>query len=63
MSETYNHYYSAIRFVYKKILKLYWDEDEISRMKRNWALSVVLSKDEINLVLCLQKSTRIRVYN
>lgn len=32
MPETYNHYYSAIRFMYKRILKLYWDEDEISRM-------------------------------
>lgn len=44
MPETYNHYYSAIRFVYKRILKLYWDEDEISRMKRDRALPVILSR-------------------
>ena len=29
MPETYNHYYGALRFMYKRILKLNWDEDEI----------------------------------
>ena len=57
MPETYNHYYSAIRFMYKRILKLYWDEDEISRMKRDRALPVILSKDEINSILDATKKS------
>lgn len=58
MPETYNHYYSAIRFMYKRILKLYWDEDEISRMKRDRALPVILSKDEINSILDATKNLK-----
>lgn len=58
MPETYNHYYSAIRFMYKRILKLYWDEDKIARMKRDRALPVVLSKDEINSILDATKNLK-----
>ncbi len=32
--ETYNHYHSGIRFFYKKVLKMNWDDDDIPRMKR-----------------------------
>ena len=35
LPETYNHYYGALRFMYKRVLKLNWDEDEIPRMKRD----------------------------
>ena len=27
--ETYNHYHSGIRFFYKKVLKMNWDDDDI----------------------------------
>ena len=47
MPETYNHYYGALRFMYKRILKLNWDEDEIPRMKRDRSLSTILNKNEI----------------
>lgn len=29
--ETYNHYHSGIRFFYKKVLKMNWDDDDIPR--------------------------------
>ena len=29
MPETYNRYYGSLRFMYKRVLKLNWDEDEI----------------------------------
>lgn len=28
--QTYNHYYSSIRFFYKRILKQNWDEDDMA---------------------------------
>ncbi len=34
MPETYNHYYGALRLMYKRVLKLNWDEDEIPGMKQ-----------------------------
>lgn len=49
--ETYNFYYSGLRFLYKRILKQNWDEDDIPRMKRDRPLPVVLSKEEINAIL------------
>ena len=41
MPETYNHYYGALRFMYKRVLKLNWDEDEIPRMKRDRTLDIL----------------------
>ena len=29
MPQTYNYYYAALRFMYKRVLRLNWDEDEI----------------------------------
>ena len=49
--QTYNHYLSAIRFLYKRILKIYLDEDDFPRMKKNIHLPVVLSKDEVEALL------------
>ena len=49
--ETYNFYYSAIRFFYKKVLKLYWDEDELPRMKKDRTLPAVLTFEEINAII------------
>ena len=51
MPETYNHYYGALRFMYKRILKLNWDEDEIPRMKRDRSLPTILNKNEIDSLL------------
>ena len=51
MPETYNHYYGALRFMYKRVLKLNWDEDEIPRMKRDRSLPTVLTKKEIEAIL------------
>ena len=44
---TYNHYHSGIRFFYKKVLKMNWDDDDIPRMKRDRSLPIVLTKAEI----------------
>ena len=49
--ETYNHYHSGIRFFYKKVLKMNWDDDDIPRMKRDRKLPAVLTKAEISTIL------------
>lgn len=49
--QTYNHYLSAIRFLYKRLLKIYLDEDEFPRMKNDIHLPTVLSRDEIEAIL------------
>ena len=58
MPETYNHYYGALRFMYKRVLKLNWDEDEIPRMKRDRSLPTVLAKEEIEAILDTTKSLK-----
>ena len=49
--ETHNHYRSAIKFFYKKVLKAVWDDDTVPAMKRERNLPAVLSRDEINAIL------------
>ena len=58
MPETYNHYYGALRFMYKRILRLNWDEDEIPRMKRDCSLPTILSRNEINRLLDVTKNLK-----
>ena len=58
MPETYNHYYGAIRFMYKRVLKLNWDEDEIPRMKRDRSLPTVLTKTEVDAILDATKNLK-----
>ena len=58
MPETYNHYYGALRFMYKRILKLNWDEDEIPRMKRDRSLPTILTRNEINHLLDATKNLK-----
>ena len=58
MPETYNHYYGALRFMYKRILRLNWDEDEIPRMKRDRSLPTILSRNEINRLLDVTKNLK-----
>ena len=40
--QTYNHYYSSIRFFYKRILKTDWDDEDIPRMKLDHSLPETL---------------------
>ena len=49
--QTYNHYYSSIRFLYKRILKMNWDEEDIPRMKIDRSLPTVLSRAEIQSII------------
>lgn len=51
LPETYNHYYGALRFMYKRVLKLNWDEDDLPRMKRDRSLPTVLSRAEVHAIL------------
>lgn len=60
MPETYNHYYGAIRFMYKRVLKINWDEDDIPRMKRDRSLPTVLTKTEIDTILDNTKNLKHR---
>lgn len=50
-AQTYNHYHASIRFLYKRILKMNWDDDDIPRMKLNCSLPTVLSKEEMNRII------------
>ena len=58
MPETYNHYYGAIRFMYKRVLKITWNEDDIPRMKRDRSLPTVLTKEEIESILDTTKNLK-----
>ena len=49
--ETHNHYRSAIKFLYKKVLKTVWDDDTVPAMKRERNLPAVLSRAEINAII------------
>ena len=49
--QTYNHYYSSIRFLYKRILKMNWDDEDIPRMKIDRSLPTVLSRAEIQSII------------
>lgn len=49
--QTYNHYHSSIRFFYKRVLKMNWDDEDIPRMKLDHSLPVVLSRDEIQSII------------
>ena len=49
--QTYNHYHASIRFFYKRILKMNWDDEDIPRMKLDRSLPTVLSRDEIQSII------------
>lgn len=48
---TINHYNSAIHFFFRRVLHKPWDDDIIPRMKEDYHLPVILSPEEINLLL------------
>lgn len=49
--ETHNHYRSAIKFLYKRVLKMRWDDDDIPAMKRERTLPTVLTRQEMNAII------------
>ena len=49
--ETHNHYRSSIKFLYKRVLKIPWDDEEIPAMKRERNLPTVLTPQEMNAII------------
>ena len=49
--ETHNHYRSSIKFLYKRVLKIAWDDEEVPAMKRERNLPTVLTPQEIHAVI------------
>ena len=49
--ETHNHYRSSIKFLYKRVLKIAWDDEEVPAMKRERNLPTVLTPQEINAII------------
>ena len=49
--ETHNHYRSAIKFFYKRVLKMHWDDDDVPAMKRERTLPTVLTYQEMNAII------------
>ena len=49
--ETHNHYRSSIKFLYKRVLKIAWDDEEAPAMKRERHLPAVLTLQEINAII------------
>ena len=49
--QTHNHYRSSIRFLYKNVLRIFWDDDLVPAMKRDRKLPAVLTRDEMNAII------------
>ena len=49
--ETHNHYRASIKFLFKKVLKTTWDDEEVPAMKRERNLPTVLTPQEINAII------------
>ena len=49
--ETHNHYRSSIKFLYKRVLKIPWDDEEVPAMKRERNLPTVLTPQEMNAII------------
>ena len=49
--ETHNHYRASIKFLYKRVLKIAWDDEEVPTMKRERNLPTVLTPQEINAII------------
>lgn len=49
--ETHNHYRASIKFLYKRVLKISWDDEEVPAMKRERNLPTVLTPQEINAII------------
>jgi len=53
-SSTLNLYNSSIRFFYKNVLHILWDDNQIPRMRMDYKVPVVLTRNEVE---CLLDST------
>jgi site-specific recombinase XerD len=49
--ETHNHYRSSIKFLYKRVLKIPGDDEEVPAMKRERNLPTVLTPQEMNAII------------
>ena len=49
--ETHNHYRSSIKFLFKRVLKIPWDDEEVPAMKRERNLPTVLTPQEMNAII------------
>ena len=49
--ETHNHYRSSIKFLYKRVLKLPWYDEQVPAMKRERNLPTVLTPQEMNAII------------
>ena len=49
--ETHNHYRASIKFLYKRVLRIAWDDEEVPAMKRERNLPAVLTPQEINAII------------
>ena len=49
--ETHNHYRSSIKFLFKRVLRIPWDDEEVPAMKRERNLPTVLTPQEINAII------------
>ncbi|HUM84571.1 MAG TPA: site-specific integrase [Lachnospiraceae bacterium] len=49
--ETHNHYRASIKFLYKRVIKVPWDDEEVPAMKRERNLPTVLTAKEINAII------------
>ena len=60
--ETHNHYRSAIKFLYKKVLKTVWDDDTVPAMKRERNLPGIQISRRLEMLCCStwKKSATIR---
>ena len=54
--ETHNHYRSAIKFLYKKVLKILWDDDTVPAMKRdkNYSNDTIMQNVDIKYIFTFQ---------
>lgn len=49
--ETHNHYRASIKFLYKRVIKVPWDDEEVPAMKRERNLPTILTAKEINAII------------
>jgi site-specific recombinase XerD len=49
--ETHNHYRASIKFLYKRVIKVPWDDEEVPAMKRERNLPTVLTAKEMNAII------------
>ena len=59
-STTLNLYNSSIRFFYKNVLHVLWDDNKVPRMKKDYKVPVVLTRNEVERLLDSTKNLKHR---